>query len=94
MHRFTFRHYDQTSIIKSRDAHQLASRLYTRTSWTMVECRRLADQLYRGLVVMAPDFETMILPGVFSVLVDRPEERANWGLDGGGAPPLLTGGCK
>lgn len=105
---YTLISYGQTFTFKARDAEQLAVRLYRRTSWTLDACRRFAEQLRRGVVCISLDYETLVLPGRFDHLEERPDERPTdeWcepsaePPTGGGAaadgdraePPLLTGG--
>lgn len=75
---YTIREYGQTFTFEARDVEQLTERLYRRTSWTRRECRRIAVELLAGRVVSAPHHETIILPGRFDVLEDRPVDRASW----------------
>lgn len=73
---FTLRAYGQTSTFRASSVEELARRLYRRSHWTKAECMRLASDLARGLVVSAPDFDMLVLPGRFDVLEDRPDERS------------------
>lgn len=72
---YTLRAFGRTTEFRARSVAQLARRIYTRSHWTMPECVRLAGDLWRGRVVTAPDFDTIVLPGSFDVLEERPEER-------------------
>lgn len=72
---YTIRAYGQTSTFHASTTQQLGRRLYTRTHWLREECERLALDLWRGRVLIAPDYETVVLPGEFYVLEERPSER-------------------
>lgn len=72
---YTLRAFGQTATFHAHSVDQLARRIYTRTHWRIAECSRLAAELWRGRVVSCPDYETIVLPGRFDVLEDRPEER-------------------
>lgn len=90
---YTLRSYGQTSTFHASNVEQLGKRLHTRTHWLRVECLRLAAELWRGRVVSAPDFETIVLPGFFDVLEDRPEERFGHS-DGPGPEPKAEGAAR
>ena len=104
---FTLIAYRQTSTFKARDRDQLRTRLYRRTSWTEDACGRIADQLLRGIVYLALDYETVVLPGRWDHLNERPEGRPEAEWDASDVPPddstvvlrgpdtpLLSGGVK
>lgn len=42
--------------------------------WTRSACDELAIQLERGVVITAPDFDAVLLPGDFRVMDVRPAE--------------------
>lgn len=78
---FTIRTYRHTYTLEAKNAAHLARRLYDETSWSKTECLRVARECMRGRVFSAPDFETLILPGLFHVVEDRPIERSTWRLE-------------
>lgn len=75
---YTIQHFGSLSTFDAEDVEQVSRLLYNRTSWTRRECRRIALELSRGRVYSAPHFETIIIPGTFDVLEDRPDERPSW----------------
>lgn len=81
---FTVRTYRHTYTLEATTAAQLARRLYAETSWSKPECHRVALECMKGRVYSAPDYETLILPGLFHVIEDRPIERSDWRLERAG----------
>lgn len=72
---YTMHAWGRTTHPEAHTPEELAGRLYTRTHWLYGECLRLAEQLWRGHIVAAWDYELMIIPGRFAVTQDRPAER-------------------
>lgn len=75
---FTLREFARTTTIHALDREELSSRLYALTSWTGPECYRIAGALLEGRIISAPDFETLIVPGMVQIVQDSPLERRNW----------------
>lgn len=75
---YTIQEFGSLSTFEADGVDQISRRLYNRTAWTRSECRRVALELSRGRVFSAPDYETIILPGRFDVMIDRPDERPSW----------------
>lgn len=108
MPEYTLISFGQVTTFEADGHDQLGRRLYRRSTWSYDACYRFAAQLLRGVVCIAPDYETIVLAGRWDVIEDRPEERPveDWTEPsaepptGGGAaadgdrsePPLLTGG--
>jgi hypothetical protein len=63
------------SIVLEGSAKRMSRQLYLACPWwSHSACDELTAQLGRGLVVLAPDFEAVLLPGEFRILETRPAE--------------------
>src|SRR6056297_1649900 len=84
---FTLIAYRQTSTFTARDREELRDRLYVRTTWTLEDCARIADQLLRRIVYLALDYETVVLPGRWDHIDERPEDRPESEWNASDRPP-------
>jgi hypothetical protein len=72
--------YGRTQLLQGAPG-RISRQLYLACPWwTHSACDELAVQLERGLVVTAPDFEAVLLPGDFRVLEARPAEQPGYEL--------------
>jgi hypothetical protein len=67
------------SIVLHGSTKRMSRQLYLACPWwSHSACDELTAQLERGLVVLAPDFEAVLLPGDFRILETRPAEDADY----------------
>lgn len=72
---YTLIAFGQVSTFHASNEDKLMRRLYRRTTWTWDDCRAIAQRLRRGVVCIALDYETVVLPGSWEHIEDRPESR-------------------
>lgn len=71
--------YGDGKVLKAESARRMARLLYlTCPWWTHEACDLLVAQLERGQVVLARDFDTVLVPGDWPVLEVRPAEDEAW----------------
>ena len=65
--------YGRQVLLRANSTRQLSRQLYlTCPWWTHSACDHLALELQQNRVILAPDFDAVLLPGDFSVLESCP----------------------
>ena len=71
--------FGESAVLRAKSQEQLARQVYLHAPfWSREACALVALHLARGRVVVAPDFEAVLLPGDFGVLQVRPAEDPSW----------------